>query len=144
VSRRHLAAMRIEPDHLDANEAAAIGQCGSLWLDSRSSAYLERSAKPCVASCRQMMAPHMAPSDTGGGTVSRYTRVPDWPSPRRVTVPGCQGLSGAPCRLGAVEDRAGSVRGCARIDLVCAHALACTDGAGGCAELDDMHRAALS
>ena len=89
----------------------------------------------CVASCRQMMAPHMAPSDTGGGTVSRYTRVPDWPSPRRVTVPGCQGLSGAPCRLGAVEDRAGSVRGCARIDLVCAHALACTDGVGGCTEL---------
>jgi hypothetical protein len=58
-----------------ANEAATIGQCGPLWLDSRSSAYSERSTKPCVASCRPIMAPHLAPLDTGGGTECRGTPV---------------------------------------------------------------------
>jgi hypothetical protein len=52
---------------LDANEAATIGQCGSLWPDGSSSAYLERPTKLCVASYRPIMAPHMAPSEAGGG-----------------------------------------------------------------------------
>jgi NIPSNAP len=33
------------------HEAMAVGQCGSLWLDSSSTAYAERRSKPYAALC---------------------------------------------------------------------------------------------
>jgi uncharacterized protein (TIGR04255 family) len=54
----------LNPDLLDANEAASVSLRGYLWLDSSSSACLEYLASPCVASCRPLMAPTWLPSPT--------------------------------------------------------------------------------
>jgi hypothetical protein len=56
---------------LYANEASTIGNCGSQWLDSSSNADLDRPIKPCVASCRPMMAPHLAPTGVSAAAASR-------------------------------------------------------------------------
>jgi hypothetical protein len=53
----------LNPDPFDANEELAVGQRGPLWLDSSSRIFLERLAKPDVATYRAMMASHLAPQN---------------------------------------------------------------------------------